>query len=67
VIQISAEQHIGAPADRAYRILADYRTHHPHILPPAFTSFAVEEGGIGAGTVIRFSTRLGGRTTSFHQ
>jgi uncharacterized protein YndB with AHSA1/START domain len=67
VIQIQAEREIAAPAERVYRILADYTTHHSRILPPAFTSLVVEEGGVGAGTVIRFAIRLAGRTTTFHQ
>jgi uncharacterized protein YndB with AHSA1/START domain len=67
VIRIVAERDISAPVDRVYRIIADYVNHPPHILPPAFTSIEVEEGGAGAGTVIRFSIKVAGRTTSFHQ
>ncbi len=67
MIRILAERDIAAPADRVYRILADYNSHHPHILPPAFTSLIVEEGGVGAGTVIRFTIKAGGRTTAYHQ
>jgi uncharacterized protein YndB with AHSA1/START domain len=67
MIRISAKREIAAPADRVYRIIADYVNHHPKILPPAFTSIEVEEGGVGAGTVVRFSIKVAGRTTSFHQ
>jgi len=66
-VRIAAQRNIYAPADRVYRIIADYRNHHPHILPPAFSNYSVEEGGVGAGTVIRFSVRAGGRTTAYHQ
>ena len=66
-VSVSAERRISAPADRVYRILADYREHHPRILPPAFSDFTVEEGGVGAGTVIRFKVAAGGRTQTFHQ
>lgn len=66
-ILIRVERDIGAPADRVYRILRDYRDHHPLILPPAFSRFRVEEGGVGAGTVIRFKVKAGGRTTAYHQ
>lgn len=66
-VSVSAERRISAPADRVYRILADYRKHHPRILPPAFSDFTVEEGGVGAGTVIRFKVAAGGRTQTFHQ
>jgi hypothetical protein len=61
-IRISADADIAAPADRVYRILSNYREHHPRILPPAFTDFTVDEGGIGAGTVMRFNMTLAGRT-----
>lgn len=44
---------IDAPPDRVYTVLADYRNHHPNILPkPYFTGLRVEVGGFGAGTVI---------------
>lgn len=46
-----------------YRILADYRTGHPAILPPrTFFDLVVESGGYGAGTVIRFRMRMAGIT-----
>jgi hypothetical protein len=64
---VSAEAAIAAPADRVYRILANYREHHTRILPPAFTDVVVEEGGIGAGTIIRFKLRAGGRTQEARQ
>jgi hypothetical protein len=63
-IRISADADIAAPADRVYRILSNYREHHPNILPPAFSGFAVEGGGVGAGTVMRFDMTLLGRTQS---
>lgn len=66
-IRAMAERPVGAPAERVYAILADYREHHPRILPPAFSDLMVEQGGVGAGTVIRFRVKLGGRTQRFHQ
>ena len=63
-IRVSAESAVAAPADRVYRILSNYREHHPKILPPAFSNFVVEEGGIGAGTVMRFNMTTLGRTQS---
>lgn len=60
-IRVSAESDIAAPAERVYQILANYRDHHPKILPAAFSSFAVVEGGIGAGTVIHFDMTVLGR------
>jgi hypothetical protein len=66
-IRIRADRQIDAPAARLYRFLADYRAHHPAILPPAFSDFTVEEGGVGAGTVIHFTLKAGGRTQTFRQ
>jgi hypothetical protein len=66
-IRAMAEGQVGAPADRVYAIFADYREHHPRILPSAFSDLVVEQGGVGAGTVVRFRVKLGGRTQSFHQ
>ena len=63
-IRISADADIAAPADRVYRILSNYREHHPRILPPAFSDFTVEEGGVGAGTVMHFKMTTAGRTQS---
>jgi uncharacterized membrane protein len=61
----SAEATVGAPADVVYRYLADMREHHPHFLPPAFSEFQVESGGVGAGTVARFKMTAGGRTREY--
>lgn len=37
-----------------YAVLSDYRVGHPAILPKAyFTGLTVEQGGQGAGTVVR--------------
>src|SRR6266403_913529 len=57
---------IPAPAKQLYAIIADYRNGHPHIIPkPYFTYLEVEQGGIGAGTIIRFQMRVLGRTQNF--
>lgn len=66
-IHVMAERSISAPAADVYRYLADYQDHHPHFLPPAFSGVAVESGGVGAGTVLRFGLRLGGRTRAYRQ
>ena len=41
------------------------REHHPRFLPPAFSGFEVEQGGTGAGTVIRYTLTAGGRTRQY--
>jgi hypothetical protein len=60
-IHVSAIGTVGASPERIYSYLADYRQHHPNILPPAFSDLRVEEGGIGAGTVVSFAIKAGGR------
>jgi hypothetical protein len=51
-IHAEATATIDAPPERVYAVLADYRNHHPNIVPkPYFTALRVEEGGVGAGTV----------------
>ena len=48
-ILISAERSVEAPAETVYGYIADMREHHPRFLPPAFSDFRVESGGVGAG------------------
>jgi hypothetical protein len=64
-ITASAERRIDAPAGRVYSYIADFRRHHPNFLPSQFSDFAIETGGVGAGTVHRFRMTLGGRTTAY--
>jgi uncharacterized protein YndB with AHSA1/START domain len=61
-LHVEAERQINAPAEHVYRCIADFREHHPKFLPPAFSDFRVEEGGLGAGTVFSFKMTAGGRT-----
>ncbi len=64
-ITASAERHIDAPADRIYGYVRDYRVHHPRFLPREFGPLTIEEGGIGAGTKLRFTMTVGGRTAEY--
>ena len=64
-IVVSAEGPVDAPAETVYGYIADMREHHPHFLPPAFSDFRVESGGVGAGTVTRFKVTAGGRTREY--
>ncbi len=64
-INVGAERTIAAPAETVYGYLADMREHHPKFLPPAFSDFTVESGGVGAGTVTRFKVAAGGRTREY--
>ena len=61
-LNASAQRTIAAPADELYTYVADFRTHHPRILPPAFQDFMVESGGVGLGTVTSSTFTLGGTT-----
>ena len=61
----SAERHIDAKPGHVYGLIRDFREHHPRFLPPQFGDFEVESGGIGAGTVHRFTMTLAGRTTAY--
>lgn len=64
-VHASSERSVAAPADTVYACLADMQQHHPKILPPDFGDFTVESGGVGAGTVVRYTFTAGGRTRSY--
>jgi hypothetical protein len=64
-IRVSSEASVEAPADTVYGLLADMREHHPRFLPPAFSDFEVESGGVGAGTITCFKLTAGGRTRGY--
>ena len=48
-----------------YGYIADMREHHPQFLPSAFSDFQVESGGVGEGTITRFTVTAGGRTRQY--
>ena len=53
---------LAAPPGAVYAAIADYRDSHPHIVPPKFfRNFVVEQGGVGAGTIVRFEAVVFGR------
>lgn len=56
---------MNAPAEAVYGYLADMREHHPRFLPPAFSNFQVESGGVGAGTIFHFNLKAGGRSRHY--
>ncbi len=65
--RIAASALLRAPAARVYATLADYHDGHQRILPrPPFVALAVEQGGVGAGTVVNFQMKVAGQTRSFH-
>jgi len=56
---------IDAPPQRIYSLISNYHTGHPTILPKQFSNMRVEEGGVGAGTKIRFDVTVLGQTKHF--
>ena len=50
---------IAASPDTVYEFLADYSERRPRILTPNFSDYSVEEGGQGAGTVVRYRMGAG--------
>src|ERR1022692_600580 len=50
---------------RRVRLHRGHAGHHPHFLPPAFSDFQVESGGVGDGTITRFTVTAGGRTRQY--
>lgn len=65
LIHVSAEGLVEAPPEDVYSYLADMREHHPRFLPPAFSDFKVESGGVGAGTIFSFCLNAGGRSREY--
>lgn len=62
-----AENLIQARPTAVYAVLADYRTHHPRIMPPSlFSKLQVEAGGVGADTVFHITLNIAGRKQRLH-
>jgi len=67
--QISAKavDILEARPEDVYATIADYHEGHPSILPRKnLYDLRVEQGGYGAGTIIRFKARFLGVEQSFH-
>ena len=62
---VSASATIPARRERVYSLIANYNDGHPRILPRQFTSLVVEQGGVGAGTIIRFQMSVFGKKQTF--
>ena len=58
-VTASAERTIDAPADKIYRYLADMQLH-TRFLPAPFYDYKVEQGGVGAGSVVSFKIKFAG-------
>ena len=62
---VSASAVIPARRDRVYSLISNYNDGHPRILPKQFSGLVVEQGGVGAGTIIRFQMSLLGKKQTF--
>jgi hypothetical protein len=66
--RVTSSARISAPPAKVYAVIADYRQHHPRIVPPQyFPGLEVLEGGVGAGTRTRVTMRVLGATRVFEQ
>jgi hypothetical protein len=65
-LHVEVTEIIDAPPAQVYAVLADYRTSHPAILPDAFKSLTVEQGGYGEGTVFITHMEVMGVKQSYH-
>jgi hypothetical protein len=58
---------IKAPPEPVYAVIGDYNESHPAILPKrVFSGLVVEQGGIGAGTVVRVTMAALDTTQELH-
>lgn len=62
---ITASAPIPARPERVYSIIANYHEGHPRIVPKQFSGMVVEQGGIGAGTIIRFQMSVFGKKQTY--
>lgn len=67
-IKVKAAAVLNACPEDVYTTLADYRHGHPDILPKgSLYDLQVEQGGYGAGTVIRFKIKVLGVEQAAYQ
>lgn len=62
---VTASGVIPARRERVYALIANYHDGHLRIVPRQFSGLVVEQGGIGAGTVIRFQMNIFGKKQTF--
>jgi len=65
---VEASDVIDARPEEIYAILSDYRVGHAAILPkPYFQEMLIEQGGQGAGTILRLKMSVFGQESRYHQ
>lgn len=57
---VSASALIPARRERVYSLIANYLDGHTRIVPKQISNLVVEQGGVGAGTIIRFQVSVFG-------
>ncbi len=60
-----ATKELGATPEQVLGFLRDYRESRPRILTGNYTAYRVEQGGLGAGTVIGYHFAAGGRERDY--
>jgi hypothetical protein len=66
-LHVESSALINARLEEIYAVLSDYQNQHQAILPAKyFTKLEVEQGGTGAGTVIRMRVKVMGTTYNYH-
>ena len=63
-IHVQAEQTVNASPEEVYAFLKDY-TKRPQILTENYLNYKVEEGGIGAGTVVTYRLHAANRERGY--
>jgi Polyketide cyclase / dehydrase and lipid transport len=64
-VHASASNVVNAPRDQVLAFLRDYRESRPKILTEQYSSYRVEQGGDGAGTIIAYHFAAGGRERDY--
>lgn len=61
MVRAEAEKVIPVEVAALYACLRDYQGARPRYLPPAYSDYRVEQGGVGGGTVVGYTLTAGGR------
>jgi hypothetical protein len=64
-VRASADRELRAAPGAVFEFLTDYRERRPRILTDNYRDYRVEEGGVGAGTVIEYRFAAGRRERDY--
>jgi hypothetical protein len=64
-IAIDVERTVDTPMNVVWRVLRDYRGPRARMLGEPFADYELQEGGVGAGTVIGYRLRVGRHERAF--